>query len=60
MTATSSFKVVDTSSGTSIYWGTWDQCVRHCVKEKLAVYHTRGWLGQTLKLREPYKIERLT
>ena len=40
-----------------MFYGTWAQCVRYAVREKLGTYNEYGWLGHVLKMLKGYQIE---
>ena len=52
-------KVVDMTSGTVMFTGTWAQCVNYCVFKKLGTYREHGWLGHVLDMAERYVIEEI-
>ena len=56
MTEAPTWKVLDTRSGAAMFYGTWQQCVRYAVREKLGTYNQYGWLGRVLQMRDGYDI----
>ena len=54
---TPTWKVVDTTSGVAMFYGTWAQCVRYALREKLGTYNEYGWLGHVPKMQPGYPID---
>ncbi len=54
---TPTWKVVDTTSGVAMFYGTWAQCVSYALRERLGTYYEYGWLGRVVNMRDGYNIE---
>jgi len=57
MTEQPTWKVLDTTSGAAMFYGSWHQCVRYAVMEKLGTYDKYGCLGRVLKMKTGYDIQ---
>ena len=57
MTEQPTWKVIDKNEEAAMFYGSWHQCVRYAVREKLGTYNEYGWLGRVLKMRDGYEIK---
>ena len=53
------YEVVDTASGTAMYYGTWHQVVQYVVREKLGTMKQNKWLGNDLKMAPGIVVRRI-
>lgn len=57
MTKVSTWKVVGGDDQKAMFYGSWEQCVKYAIRQKLGTYNEYGWLGHALKMRDGYEIK---